>query len=348
LGEASGIDIGDLLMGEARMSPTQDAASGQALLALAAQFAGVRVLLVGDVMVDENLVGDVRRISPEAPVPVLDVRTAEARLGGAGNTAANVRALGGHATVIGLVGDDADAATVASLLGAAGVVSAVVRDPARPTTRKVRLIARGQQIARADFESRAPAGPERERDLCREVEERIAEADVLVLSDYAKGTITDTVAQAAIAAARARGIASVVDPKHHDLMRYRGATVLTPNVHELELAAGHTFAEVPAMIGFAQRQAEATQAHILLTRGADGMSLVEASGLSVHVPALGRAVYDVTGAGDTVVACMALALARRGGWEHAMRLASYGAGVVVSKPGTATVSESELAAAVRA
>jgi rfaE bifunctional protein kinase chain/domain len=329
------------------MSSRQNAANHTSLLALAAKLVDVRVLLVGDLMIDENLVGDVRRISPEAPVPVLDVRKTEARLGGVGNTAANVRALGGHATVIGLVGDDDGHGTVKSLLDAAGVASALVHDSARPTTRKVRLIARGQQIARADFESREPAREACERQLCAEVEARIAEADVLVISDYAKGTITETVAQAAIAAARARGIPSVVDPKHRDLTRYRSATVMTPNTQELELAAGQSFERVESMLKFATEQAVQTNSHILLTRGADGMSLVGGKGEEAYVPALGRAVYDVTGAGDTVVASIALALARNGEWETSMHLASYAAGVVVGKAGTATVTQAELRAAIQ-
>ena len=306
---------------------------------------GHRVLVVGDLMIDEYLRGEVHRVSPEAPVPVLDLRATEHRLGGAANTAANLARLGAATTVIGVVGDDAGATTLHAALAATGIAAPRLVDPARPTTRKTRLVAGGHQIARVDAERRTAI----DGAVAAAVVAAIASADTdaIVISDYAKGVITGEVAAAAIAAGATRGVPVVVDPKQRDFAIYRGATVITPNLAELEQAAGKI-----AAAGDLDRTAAAVAAVIggtalLVTRGADGMTLYRDGARAHHVDAARREVFDVTGAGDTVVATLTLALAGGLGLEDAMHLASVAAGVAVSHRGTATVSPDELVAALR-
>jgi D-beta-D-heptose 7-phosphate kinase/D-beta-D-heptose 1-phosphate adenosyltransferase len=314
---------------------------------LLAKLAGKHVVVVGDVMLDEFVRGDVKRISPEAPVPVMEVTSRELRLGGAANAAANVVALGGRATVIGLVGEDASAPTVERLLAERGLEAALVRDASRPTTHKTRFVARGQQIVRIDQEVRsAPSGGIRAK-LVDAVRNAVARADACVLSDYAKGTIVPDVVKALIEGAKARSAAVVVDPKRSDFAVYRGATVLTPNSGELEAAVHrelHTDEE------FARAAAELLPlldgGALLATRGADGMMLFQPGKKPVHEKAKAKSVFDVTGAGDTVVATLAIALAAKASLTEAMTLASGAAGIVVSKVGTATVSPAEIEAAL--
>ena len=304
---------------------------------------GCRVLVVGDVMLDEYLRGDVTRISPEAPVPVLEVRAHDWALGGAANAASNIQALGGATTLVGVVGDDDAAAILRNLLEQRGVANRTVLDPDRPTSKKTRLVAQQQQIVRVDREQRHPiAGAIVER-VRAAIDAGLGRAQALVLSDYAKGVITRELARYAIDAARRAGIPVVVDPKQRDFQVYSGATVITPNLHELEAAAPgpHPFdferaAEglLPALDGAA----------LLVTRSADGMTLFRRDHPQVHSPAITKEVFDVTGAGDTVVAAVALALGARVPFEQAIRLASVAAAVSVSKRGTSTVTRSELLA----
>ena len=298
-------------------------------------------------MLDEYLRGDVSRISPEAPVPVLEVRAHEHRLGGAANAAANIQVLGGATTVIGVVGADDTAQTLRDRLVQHDITVGVVADPKRPTSKKTRLVAQQQQIVRVDHEVRTPVSGEVADGLRRAIDDGIRGAQACVLSDYAKGVITPDIARHAIAAARAAGVPVIVDPKQRTFDVYAGATVITPNLHELEAAAPHAPAfEVeraatsllPAVEGAA----------LLVTRSADGMSLFRAGQPPFHVPAMAHEVFDVTGAGDTVVATLALALAAKIAIEAAVELASVAAGVSVSKRGTSTVSPAELVAALPA
>jgi D-beta-D-heptose 7-phosphate kinase/D-beta-D-heptose 1-phosphate adenosyltransferase len=310
------------------------------------QLRGCRVLVVGDVMLDEYLRGDVSRISPEAPVPVLEVRAREHRLGGAANAAANIQVLGGATTVIGVVGDDDTAQALRERLVQHDITVAVVSDPKRPTSKKTRLVAQQQQIVRVDHEVRTPVAGEVADGLRRAIDDGIRGAQACVLSDYAKGVITPDIARHAIAAARAAGVPVIVDPKQRDFSVYRGATVITPNLHELDAAAsvdGHQVDEaarrlLPILDGAA----------LLVTRSADGMSLFRGGQAPFHVRAFAREVFDVTGAGDTVVATIALALAARIPLETAIELASVAAAVAVSKRGTSTVSPAELLAEIDA
>ncbi len=310
---------------------------------------GHRVLVIGDLMIDEYLRGDVHRISPEAPVPVLDLRATEHRLGGAANTAANLQRLGAIATVIGVVGDDDGARVLAHALGLAGIVGRTCVDPDRPTTRKTRLVAGGHQIARIDAERRGPVSATIAAAIIAAIDAELDGTAAIVISDYAKGVITPAIADAAIAAGRARGVPIVVDPKQRDFAVYRGATVLTPNLSELEHAAGPptaTLAEIDAAV----RRLAATLdgAAVLVTRGADGMTLYRDGVRGAHVPAAAREVFDVTGAGDTVVATLTLALAAGLTLEDAMTLASLAAAISVSRRGTSTVGPDELTAAIAA
>jgi rfaE bifunctional protein kinase chain/domain len=311
------------------------------------QLRGCRVLVIGDVMLDEYLKGDVSRISPEAPVPVLEVKSHDYRLGGAANAAANIQVLGGVTTLVGIVGRDETAGVVAERLAAHGITSALIADPGRPTSKKTRLVAQQQQIVRIDQERRGPVEGTVAAELAKAISTAVRTAQAVVLSDYAKGVVTREIAHHTIAAARAAGVPVIVDPKQRTFDAYAGATVITPNLHELEAAA-------PRAPTFEVERAATSLlplvdgAGLLVTRSADGMTLYRTGKPPFHVPAMAHEVFDVTGAGDTVVATVALALAAKVEIEAAIELASVAAGVSVSKRGTSTVSPAELIAALPA
>jgi rfaE bifunctional protein kinase chain/domain len=306
------------------------------------------VVVIGDVMLDEFARGDVRRISPEAPVPVLEVTSRSHALGGAANAAANVSSLGGRSTLIGLVGEDMGGSIVHTMLTDRKIASRLVRDASRPTTHKTRLVARGQQIVRIDQESRAEPSAETRARLIEAVIECATTADAFILSDYAKGAISPDVTRSLVAAAKLRGVAIVADPKHRDLRLYRGVSVITPNQGELELAVNRTLSTDADFHAAAAEVLPMLEGGALLaTRGADGMTLYEPDQLPFHVHAAAKSVFDVTGAGDTVVATLAIVMAGGASLKDAVVAASAAAGVVVSKVGTASVSPTELAAALR-
>ena len=314
---------------------------------LIAAFGQQPILIVGDVMLDEYIWGDVRQISPEAPVPVVQVRRRSCRPGGAGNVAANIAALGGAALLCGVVGDDAAAEQLAEALAADGVaVAELIRAPGRPTTVKSRVIAHSQQMLRLDSEADRPLTPATAAAIVAWCAAAVERAGVCVLSDYAKGMLTPDVCQALVALARARGIPVVVDPKGHDYRKYAGATVITPNSGELALAVNQPPDE-PFDVERAARALceQLPGTSLLVTRGAEGMTLYRDGAGALQIAAHARTVYDVTGAGDTVVAALALALAAGAPLEQAALLANAAAGVAVSKIGTATVSQDELRAA---
>lgn len=298
-------------------------------------------------MLDEYLKGDVSRISPEAPVPVLEVRSHDHTLGGAANAAANIQALGGATTLIGVVGMDQGGSIVAQQLSQHGITAALISDPDRPTSLKTRLVAQGQQIVRVDREQRDPINEKLADQLRSTIDHHIRNADALVISDYAKGVITAEIAQHAIRLARGAGIPVVVDPKQRSFTAYAGATVITPNTHELEAASRYsgTF-EVESAATALLPQLDGSA--LLVTRSVDGMTLFRSAQPPFHMRAMAREVYDVTGAGDTVVATLSLALAAKLTIEEAIELASAAAAIAVSKRGTSIVSPSELAAALDA
>ncbi len=310
-----------------------------------ASFRGKHVVVVGDVMLDEYVRGDVARISPEAPVPVVDLTERELMPGGAANTAANVVSLGGRSTIVGIVGADAAADQLRVAMKKRGIgTDALVTTPERPTTHKLRVVARTQQIVRVDVESRDKLAADSEAKLVAQIEASTAGADALVISDYAKGVVTDGVIKACIAAASARGIPVVVDPKARDFAKYAGATIITPNVLELEVAAGvPTHNRNAEIVEAGTRLLESVRgAAILVTRGAAGMTLLSPAGEPLHLPTVARAVFDVTGAGDTVVGTLTLALAARVPVRHALILASHAASIAVGRPGTVAVTDEEL------
>ncbi len=305
------------------------------------------VLVVGDVMLDEYLWGSAQRISPEAPVPIVDVTRVTRSPGGAANAAANLRALGVSVRLLGVVGDDVEAAHLRSALERQSVSAAgLVVDPDRHTTTKVRLLAHQHQVARYDRETRAAV---RGRPLSSLIEAAIGsirEVAACVVSDYGKGVVTAELCAAIISEARARDCPVVVDPKGRDFSLYRDATLVTPNVTEAELACGHEVRNGDDLHRVGRRLVDLTGADVLITRGADGMSLFSARSVH-HIVAAARTVFDVTGAGDTVAAVAAATLAAGGSTEDAARLANVAAGIVVGKVGAATATREELEAESR-
>ena len=318
-------------------------------MTLASRLAGSRAVVVGDLMLDEQVWGEVNRISPEAPVPVVHVRGRTHVPGGAANVAAGIAALEGTATLVGLVGADAAGTLLREALLERRVdTSRVITASERCTTTKTRVIAQSQQIVRMDSEESTPLSLEHERELMASVENEMPSADVVVLSDYRKGVVTEAVATGVIESARRHGKPVVVDPRGGDYARYRGATLLTPNVQDAKRAAHFASDEFADLGEIAKRLAgTAPDSALLITRGSEGMTLVTAQE-TIDVPAEPQDVFDVTGAGDTVVATIAAALGRDWPMEKAVRLANAAAGIAVSKVGTITVGLKELAAVVDA
>jgi len=316
-----------------------------ALFARLPALGSVRVLVVGDVMLDRYVYGAVERISPEAPIPVLRIGGEISMLGGAGNVARNLAALKAQAIFATAAGDDPAGREVAGLLGDERAIEAqLVIAPGRISTVKNRFVGGGQQLLRADREEIAPLSSTTRQNLLARVVPSLAECDIVILSDYGKGVLADGVAGDIIGAARSAGRPVIVDPKGRDFSVYAGATSLTPNRYELADAT-----EMPtgsdAEIEAASRAliARLGLEHVLATRGAQGVSLVHASGSVLHVPVRPVEVYDVSGAGDTVIATFAAALGSGFSTEDAASLANIAAAVVVAKPGTATCSLAELA-----
>lgn len=315
-----------------------------ALRGIVSRFAGRRLVVWGDLMLDRYLWGRVDRISPEAPVPVVEIERETCSLGGAGNVAANLRALGAEAVLVGVLGKDADGdALLESLAGRGIETSRIVRDPSRPTTVKTRVIAHSQQVVRTDRESRGDLADEPAAGLARALREEIGRADGLIVSDYGKGVITAAGIEAALREALRREIHVSVDPKESHIDAYRGASILTPNQHEAGGVMGRRIVDESSLLAVGRGLLERVRAKaVLVTRGADGMSLFEATGRVTHLPTAAREVYDVTGAGDTVVSVVALALAAGADFPDACVLANHAAGVVIREIGTAVCTPEEL------
>jgi D-beta-D-heptose 7-phosphate kinase/D-beta-D-heptose 1-phosphate adenosyltransferase len=314
--------------------------------ALSTAIASRTVLCVGDLMLDEFVYGEVSRISPEAPAPVIAVQRSVINVGGAGNVARNIAGLGARCIFVGLTGeDDAGRTLQAELAKEALIESLLVSDPARPTTRKVRFVSEhfSTHMLRADWEMAAPAPADIEQQLIDTILPHLARADIVLLSDYAKGVLTARVLRNVIDAARKLGKRVIVDPKNANFAIYRGATLLTPNRKEFAEAT-RSRADTEAAIASAAHDAMqlADCEAMLVTQGEHGMTLVSRSGEVIHVPAHPVKVSDVTGAGDTVAAMLAVALATGADWETVLRSASAAASVAVSKTGTAIVTPREL------
>jgi D-beta-D-heptose 7-phosphate kinase/D-beta-D-heptose 1-phosphate adenosyltransferase len=312
------------------------------------KLAGKRVLVIGDVMADHYIFGKVERISPEAPIPVVHVDREEVKPGGAANVACNIAALGGRVALAGVVGADAMGETLRTLLRGQGIdPSGLVKDSERPTIQKSRVIAHHQQVVRVDRERRAPLSAvsgEAFRAACLKA---VESCDAVLFSDYAKGALSHDLCEAVIRLALARGKVVAADPKPANIGWFRHATVVTPNQGEAQLASGITIsddasAEKAGQVLLARLDADS----VLVTRGEQGMTLVRARGSTVHIPTRAREVFDVTGAGDTVIATLSLALAAGAPLPEAAALANVAAGIVVGEIGVAVVRAPELEAAL--
>jgi D-beta-D-heptose 7-phosphate kinase / D-beta-D-heptose 1-phosphate adenosyltransferase len=328
---------------EARLSEVNS------LLAILDHYPGKHIWVVGDLMLDEYVMGAVERISPEAPVPVVRVRDTEHRLGGAANVARQVAALGAEVSLAGVIGDDATADDFMRLCEASKIdTRAVIRLPERRTTRKLRILGHSQQLLRLDWEDMKPCAPQATVRMVSKLADG-PRPDAIILSDYAKGVLTpETIA--AVTALRGTGPV-VVDPKHRDFTRYRGATTITPNLRELEVAAGQTLdVDDPAAIAAAARPlAEAAGLEaMVVTLGDRGMLVVPVNGHDTAVPAIQRAVYDVTGAGDTAISVLALSLAANASLLSAAQLANAAAGVSVGQIGAVAVDAASIRDALAA
>jgi D-glycero-beta-D-manno-heptose-7-phosphate kinase len=296
-----------------------------------------RVLVVGDIMLDRYWFGDVERISPEAPVPVVKITRTDERPGGAANVARNAAAIGAQVTLIGVVGDDEPGRLLERLLASEHVRTSLHRDATLPTTVKLRVIGRQQQLLRVDFETVPSAEALAAKFV--DYERALPESDVVVVSDYGKGGLADITRM--IELARGRGTPVLVDPKGEDYLRYRGATLLTPNRAEFREVAGRWRSEAELATKAQSLRSELALEALLITRSEEGMSLYTDAGAQ-HFPAQAREVYDVSGAGDTVIATIGALLGARADLASAVRIANLAAGIVVGKLGTAVVHPDEL------
>lgn len=300
-----------------------------------------RVLVVGDVMLDRYWFGEVSRISPEAPVPIVHVKKTEERPGGAANVARNIASLGGQATLLSVIGDDEAGRILTELLKAENVATHFHRDASLPTTVKLRVIGRQQQLMRIDFET--PPSREVLEDKLGDFESMVDAHDVVILSDYGKGGLTHVTKM--IDVAKRHGKRILIDPKGDDYSKYRGATLLTPNRGEFREVMGKWKDEADLAHRAEKLRDDLSLEALLVTRSEEGMSLFTAAG-AMHEPTQAREVFDVSGAGDTVIGTLGLMLGAGMNMEDAVRIANKAAGVVVAKLGTATVTRAELAAAL--
>lgn len=307
------------------------------------------VLVIGDLMLDHYIWGAVSRISPEAPVPIVHVDRESLRLGGAANVYNNVLSLGGQAEVCGVIGNDNTGKSLLKELGGGRHRHpGIIVDASRSTTRKARIIAHSQQVVRYDVENRQDISQPITRRILKHIESRMDAISCIVISDYAKGVIMPSLMAQVGKLARSRKIPMIIDPKVDHFLYYSGATVITPNHMEAQQAAGRSGHDHQAIheIGHSLRQKLGCEA-VLVTRGEQGMSLCESNGYSWHIPTMARQVYDVTGAGDTVVSTLALAMSIGASIPEASIMANYAAGVVVGQVGTASISKAQLKEAIQ-
>lgn len=307
-------------------------------------FSQARVLIVGDLMLDRYWTGPTGRISPEAPVPVVKIEGSEDRPGGAANVAINVAALGAKATLLGLTGNDESADILQQKLGSVGIECKFLKQDGFDTITKLRILSRNQQLIRLDFE-KSFAGLDKQ-DLQQSFAELVEQADVVILSDYAKGCLSHI--QPLIQIARQQGKAVIIDPKGDDFSKYKGASLLTPNMSEFQQVMGDCDNESELVAKAQQMVTDLELDSMLVTRSEKGMTFIQSGIDELHLPAKAKEVYDVTGAGDTVISTLATSIAAGCSWSDACILANGAAGVVVAKLGTSTVSANELAQAVAA
>lgn len=328
-----------------RPTPSTPPLSRERMIDLLAKMTSRKIVVVGDVMLDRYLSGDTERLSPEAPVPVVIIRESRTALGGAANVAANVAAIGSTCRLAGVVGDDEQATVIRAELAAHQIDhSALVVVADRPTTTKTRVMARGQQVVRIDQEVDTPLEKGDADRLAAAVLNAIPGADALILEDYNKGVLSEELITTAIGEARRQGLPVVVDPKFRHFFHYQGATVFKPNRRELESALGASVDLERDSNALPQALSRLGVDNLLLTLGPDGMVLVTKDGATIHIPSLARQVFDVSGAGDTVTAWLAAALAAGATLREAAHVANYAAGIEVAKLGVATVSPAEVLA----
>jgi D-beta-D-heptose 7-phosphate kinase/D-beta-D-heptose 1-phosphate adenosyltransferase len=309
----------------------------------------VKVLVVGDALLDEYIWTEVNRISPEAPVPIAEALSTTYSPGGAANVASNIQALGGKAYLIGILGRDINAKKLRMILKERDIDTRwLVTDWKRPTTLKSRILARGQQVVRIDHEQKKFIDGAITRKIMEIVTNIIEEVDAVIISDYNKGVITPTIAEGVISIAKKYNKIVSVDPKGRDYSKYRGATIVTPNQHEVEVVVGEPIVDEESVRKAGQKLlSELNLEYVLITRGEKGLSLVGEKDMVIHIPAVTSEVYDVTGAGDTVISTLTLSLAAGANVEAAARLANYAAGVVVTKTGTYAPSIDEMEKTIR-
>jgi D-beta-D-heptose 7-phosphate kinase / D-beta-D-heptose 1-phosphate adenosyltransferase len=306
-------------------------------------FADARVLVLGDVMLDRYVSGTASRLSPEAPIPVLRPTASRATLGGAANVALNVATLGGQVALVGVIGDDPAGNEVTRLMAASGIAPHLVVATGRPTTAKTRFMVGVHQLLRLDEETTGAIAPATAADLLRHFADALRTADVVILSDYAKGAMTDAVLHGALTQANAAGRTVIADPKRESFAAYRGATILTPNEHEVRRATEIEAADDADADRAGRRALDDTGGEaVLVTRSAKGLTLVRRDQPALHLPTRAREVADVSGAGDTLVAALAVALGAGAALPEAAMLANITAGISVGKQGTATVGREEL------
>ncbi|MDY6989560.1 MAG: D-glycero-beta-D-manno-heptose-7-phosphate kinase [Thermodesulfobacteriota bacterium] len=312
------------------------------------RFHGCRILVIGDLMIDEYLWGEVDRISPEAPVQVVSVLRDSTTLGGAGNVANNLVALGAQVAVAGIIGAGDKADSMIKMFTELGVdTTGLIQDPGRPTTRKTRIIGGHQHVLRIDRETRQEISEGQAEQVAQFVRDRIHQFDICLLSDYGKGLLTQTLLRQVLAEARKKGRPVIVDPKGLDFKKYAGATLITPNKKEASLATGIEMVDHESLMAAGKALlSEIPTQQVLITCGKDGMVLFEDGKVPYRIAANVRQVFDVSGAGDTVLAVLGLALASGTSLEEAAAVANVAAGVVVGKVGTASVSAEELTKAL--
>lgn len=319
----------------------------QRLESLVDNFEGRKVLVLGDLMLDDFIWGRVRRISPEAPVPVVEVESESCRAGGCANVAANIRALGGHPLTLGVVGRDAAGRRLKTLLEELDIDSGLLVEDDRHTTLKTRIVAHGQQVVRTDREDRSPVASNVVDALARRFDNVLDDAAAIVVSDYDKGVVNAELLGRVLPRARQAGVPVFLDPKVHHADYYRPVTLMTPNNREAELLSGMAIHDGTSLGEAGNKLLERFGCpYVLITRGEDGMSLFSRD--AVHdIPASALEVFDVTGAGDTVIATAAIAHAAGATMEEAAWLANYAAGIVVGKVGTASLTRPELTGAMQ-
>jgi rfaE bifunctional protein kinase chain/domain len=320
----------------------------QKLKAFVGQLAGKRVMVIGDLMADHYIWGKVSRISPEAPIPVVHVQEETWRLGGAANVAANLRALGAQVSLVGVVGKDAMATRLRAMLEERGInPSALVEDESRPTIQKTRVIAQHQQVVRVDREKQAWLDAKTREALVAKALEAAKGVDAILFSDYAKGVLTQPVVSKLIELGKAQGSVLSVDPKPANISLFRGSSIITPNQGEAQAASGISMDSEPHVEEAGRKLLKDLECKaVLITRGEHGMSLFENGAATVHIPTRAQEVFDVTGAGDTVIAALTLALAAGSSFADAAYLANAAAGIVVGEIGVAAVTPHELEGAL--